>query len=163
MIDKAHIGMELEPVTFPVERGKVRELARAIHDDNPVYFDSEHPPAPLIFSRTFIAWSDNLVDAFARIGVDLSRILHGGFELEYLEPVNAGETTLSAPALKSRPTADSSLARATILTSLLRSRAVKVMYRLSGSDETAHTMPRARSMPAPFKTSSFVASPINTM
>lgn len=92
MIDKKHIGMELEPVTFPVERGKIRELARAIHDDNPVYFSSEHPPAPLIFSRTFIAWSDNLVNAFAEIGVDLSRILHGGFELEYLEPVNAGDT-----------------------------------------------------------------------
>ena len=70
-----------------------------------------------------------------------------------------GETTLLAPAFNNRFTADSSFARETIIKSLLMSRAVRVMYKLSGSEETAHKSPHARSMPAAFSTSSLVASP----
>ena len=78
------------------------------------------------------------------------------------EPVMTGETTLSAPARVSLGMTDSSLARATMWMPWFRSRAVRVMYRFSGSEDTAHTMPLARSIPADFNTSSFVASPVST-
>src|SRR4029453_18697564 len=38
-INKSFIGQKGEPVTMHVERGKIREFARAIKDDDPVYFD----------------------------------------------------------------------------------------------------------------------------
>ena len=90
LVDATKLGAQMRPVTFTVEAGKIREFARAIRDDNPVYF-SERPPAPLTFLRTFINHGDNLQDSFAEIGVDIRRILHGGQEFEYLEPVYAGD------------------------------------------------------------------------
>ena len=41
-MDKSEIGNTGAPVTMHIERGKIREFARAIKDDNPIYFDEEH-------------------------------------------------------------------------------------------------------------------------
>jgi hypothetical protein len=90
MVDVSKLGARMKPLTFTVEAGKIREFARAIRDDNPVYH-GERPPAPLTFLRTFLNHGDNLQDSFAEIGVDIRRILHGGQEFEYLEPVLAGD------------------------------------------------------------------------
>src|SRR6266545_3738247 len=38
-VDKSLIGRKGEPVAMHVERGKIREFARAIKDDDPLYFD----------------------------------------------------------------------------------------------------------------------------
>ena len=38
-VDKSFIGRKGEPVTMHVERGKIREFAHAIKDDDPLYFD----------------------------------------------------------------------------------------------------------------------------
>jgi N-terminal half of MaoC dehydratase len=89
--DESAIGREIEPFEFPVERGKIRELATAILDDNPVYFEAEDPPAPLTFTRTMNLWSDNYVQHVMGLGVDLHRMLHGGQDYEYLGPVRAGD------------------------------------------------------------------------
>lgn len=91
-IDASKVGMEFEPLTFQVERGKIVEVARAIREDNPVYFDTDRPPAPLTFSRTFVVWGDSVVKAYQSIGVDMTRIVHGGQEFEFFEPVYAGDT-----------------------------------------------------------------------
>jgi hypothetical protein len=96
MVDASKLGAQMKPLTFTVEAGKIREFARAIRDDNPAYF-GELPPAPLTFLRTFINHGDNLQESFADIGVDIRRILHGGQEFEYFEPVVAGdELTVTA-------------------------------------------------------------------
>ena len=41
MFDKSKIGHSFPPFTIEVERGKIRELARAIGDDNPIYQSRE--------------------------------------------------------------------------------------------------------------------------
>ena len=41
-IDKSYIGKTGEPVTMHVERGKIREFARAIKDDDPLYRDEAY-------------------------------------------------------------------------------------------------------------------------
>ena len=41
-MNKSEIGNTGQPVTMHVERGKIREFARAIKDDNPIYFDEVH-------------------------------------------------------------------------------------------------------------------------
>lgn len=91
VVDPSSIGFELKPVTFPVERGKIREFARAIRAENPVYLESECPPAPLTFTRTFLHWGDALLDAYLELGVDVTRTVHGGQEFEYLARVCAGD------------------------------------------------------------------------
>jgi hypothetical protein len=91
MVDVSHIGTEVEPVTFPVERGRIRDYARAIREDNPIYFESKVPPAPLTFAHTFLAWGDNLLRTYDEIGIDRTRSLHGGIQFEYLQPLRAGD------------------------------------------------------------------------
>jgi hypothetical protein len=41
-VDKSAIGRTGEPVTMHVERGKIQEFARAIKDDDPLYYDEGH-------------------------------------------------------------------------------------------------------------------------
>ena len=41
-VDKSAIGRTGEPVTMHIERGKIQEFARAIKDDDPLYFDEGH-------------------------------------------------------------------------------------------------------------------------
>ena len=90
MADKSLIGTDLGTVTFPVERGKVREFANAILDDNPVY-QEEGPPAPLTFSMAQAFWPREAGD-LSKININYAMVVHGGQEFEYLAPVRAGDT-----------------------------------------------------------------------
>ena len=91
------IGRSGKPVTMRVEHGKIREFARAIKDDNPLYFDEElakreaggvMPPPTFTMTQAF--WDDgqNRID----LGLDMRRVLHGEQEFEYLRPVYAGDS-----------------------------------------------------------------------
>jgi hypothetical protein len=85
---------------LPIERGKVREFALAVGEDNPVFFDPEEARrqglpdvvAPPTFTVTQI-WQVTREEREARLGanLDYARVLHGEqeFVLERL-PV-AGE------------------------------------------------------------------------
>ena len=39
LVDSSVVGKELGTISFPIEAGKVLEMARALHDDHPVYRD----------------------------------------------------------------------------------------------------------------------------
>lgn len=100
------IGLEFEPYTFEVEKGKIKEFATAIGDDNPIYYDEEIArnkgyhgiPIPLTFLT--------VVDCFG--GLDFQQkidflklnpvnVLHGEQEYEYLQDIYAGDVlTISA-------------------------------------------------------------------
>ena len=41
-MNKEILGKEYEPFEFPIEKGKIREMAAAAYDDNPIYFDEEY-------------------------------------------------------------------------------------------------------------------------
>jgi acyl dehydratase len=78
-------------VTFPVERGKIREFAAAILDDNPLYLDEETPPAPPTFTMTQQFWPAVFDEPPPDLGINYAMVVHGEQEFEYLEPVRAGD------------------------------------------------------------------------
>ena len=91
------IGRSGKPSTMRVEFGKIREFARAIKDENPLYYDEAHAKSvaggvmpPPTFTMTQAFWDEpgNRVD----LGLDMRRVLHGEQEFEYLKPVYAGDT-----------------------------------------------------------------------
>ena len=90
MADKSLIGTEMGTVSFPVERGKIREFANAILDDNPIY-QEERAPAPLTFSMTQSFWPREGGD-LSKVNINYAMVVHGGQEFEYLGPVHAGDT-----------------------------------------------------------------------
>lgn len=92
MADANLIGYEYPPYTFPVERGKIREFARAVRDDDPACRDGA--TAPLTFSAVTGHWAPQRTDV---LGLDLRRVLAGGAEWEYLGEIRAGdELTVSS-------------------------------------------------------------------
>jgi acyl dehydratase len=95
-------GKEYAPFVVTVERGKIKEFARAIGDLSPFYLDDNIGRASewgdIIAPPTFpITFSDENADTGAMLrdlGVDISRILHGEQEFEHFKPIRPGETYL---------------------------------------------------------------------
>jgi acyl dehydratase len=85
---------------LPVERGKVREFALAVGEDNPVFFDAEEARrqglpdviAPPTFTVTQM-WQIPREERERRLGANLSydRVLHGEQEFFYRRLPVAGE------------------------------------------------------------------------
>lgn len=98
MADASHIGLELGELSFPVDRSKVRELALAAGDDDPIYVDESAAreagfpaiPAPLNVAVLAMHWrgSDDMLE---RLDLDLRRVLHGEVGWEYVAPVYVGD------------------------------------------------------------------------
>jgi hypothetical protein len=94
-VDPGWIGKTGEPIVMHIERGKIREFARAIKDDDPVYFDDEAARAaggvmpPVTFLETVRLWDDGR--GRPRPPLDLKRTLHGEQEYELLGPIHAGD------------------------------------------------------------------------
>lgn len=95
-------GKEYAPFVVTVERGKIKEFARAIGDLSPFYLDDGVGRASewgdIIAPPTFpITFRDENADTGAMLrdlGVDISRILHGEQEFEHFKPIRPGETYL---------------------------------------------------------------------
>jgi acyl dehydratase len=96
MFDKSKIGQSFAPFTYEVQRNKIHELTTAIGDDNPVYHSREaaqeaglpdvpiSPTTPTMFSF----WGDQQRGTSMKdLGINVSRILHGEEEYEYLAPI----------------------------------------------------------------------------
>jgi acyl dehydratase len=102
MPDASMIGQELDQFPLPVESSKVREFARALQDNDPIYQDTEAArsagfegiPAPLTFAAASSHYKDDL-PLFERLGLDLKRLLHGESSWEYLAPVHVGDRLLA--------------------------------------------------------------------
>ena len=101
-LNRAVVGREFPPYAVTVERGKIKEFARAIGDLNPFYLDDRVGAAsewgdviaPPTFATTF---RDESLDynAFLReLGTDISRVLHGEQEFELHRPLQPGQTYL---------------------------------------------------------------------
>jgi acyl dehydratase len=95
-------GKEYAPFVVTVERGKIKEFARAIGDLSPFYLDDTVGRAsqwgdiiaPPTFPTTFRDESGDTGAMLKDLGVDISRILHGEQEFEYWKPIRPGETYL---------------------------------------------------------------------
>ena len=95
-VDKSYIGKTGQPVVMHVERGKIREFAAAIKEDDPVYVDealaakeSGGIMPPITFLQTVTHWDDGR--GRVRLPFDLKRVLHGEQEYEFFEPIRVGD------------------------------------------------------------------------
>ena len=96
------VGKEFPPYAVTVERGKIKEFARAIGDLNPCYLDDEvgraSPWGDIIAPPTFpISFRDERAGTAAllrELGTDISRVLHGEQEFDLFRPITPGETFL---------------------------------------------------------------------
>lgn len=83
---KIELGKVLAEWVHPVEWGKVREFARAVHDPRP---DPQTPPPtfPVVLSAEFI-------ERFVRelLPLDRKRTVHGEQEYEYRRPLSIGQS-----------------------------------------------------------------------
>src|SRR5256885_11475412 len=70
----------------PIEWGKVREFARAVHDDHPES-EAAPPTFPVVLNADFI---ETLVSDILKL--DRQRTVHGEQEYEYRRPLRVGET-----------------------------------------------------------------------
>ena len=129
MFDKSKIGQSFPPFTIEVERGKIRELALAIGDDNPIYQSREaaqasgYPDVPLYPTSptTFSFWGNTqMVAQFVSLGINVMRILHSEEEYEYLAPIYPGDTLTGVMTIVDGKTRQSSSGSMDILTVEIR-------------------------------------------
>jgi acyl dehydratase len=115
VFDESKIGQSFAPFTYEVSRNKVHELTTAIGDSNPIYHSREaaqeegfsdvpiSPTSPTMFGN----WSNNRRHSgLAEIGIDVSRILHGEEEYEYIAPIYPNDVLTGTITLvdgKTRP------------------------------------------------------------
>ena len=79
---------------MPIERGKVREFARATHSANPAYGEPE-PVIPPTFLVTAMGWEPVDEDPVGQLGFDIARLLHGEEEYVFHGPLPRAGQTLS--------------------------------------------------------------------
>ena len=85
------IGVESEPTTLEVERGHVARFAEAIDDDNPAYTAGTPQSGGVVAPPTFLRAIRD-VRPVVPFDVPFTRLLDGGSDWEYFEPVRAGDT-----------------------------------------------------------------------
>jgi len=86
MVDKSAIGATDAPFTMPVERGKIREFARATMSRNPAYLEGRAPVSPATYLMTTAFWGGGITKVMDDLGLDLTRLLHGGQEFTFHGP-----------------------------------------------------------------------------
>ncbi|HBH01205.1 MAG TPA: MaoC family dehydratase [Candidatus Rokubacteria bacterium] len=101
-IAKGIVGREYPPFPVTVERGRIKDFARALGDPNPFYLDDQVGAASewgdVIAPPTFpVSFRDERADSGAilrDLGVDISRVLHGEQEFEIHRQLTPGATYL---------------------------------------------------------------------
>ncbi|HZJ29562.1 MAG TPA: MaoC family dehydratase N-terminal domain-containing protein [Solirubrobacterales bacterium] len=103
------MGKSWPAATYEVGREKIREYAQAIGADSPVYVDREAAraagfrdvAAPPMFAVVYSAPAMAPAVLDPEVGIDFARMVHGGQEFEWGEPVCAGdEITTAASCLE---------------------------------------------------------------
>jgi acyl dehydratase len=100
MIDvEAATSLHFAPLTFDVERGRLRSFARAIGETDPVYRDVEVAraaglrdlPVPPTFIFSMSLEAEEPLGYLTSLGVDLRFILHGEQRFDYHQMTFAGD------------------------------------------------------------------------
>ena len=88
------IGTASEPVSMDVEKGAIQRFAEAIGDPNPVYSDEaaarKSPYGSIVAPPTFLR-SMRAVRPELPFDIPFDRLLDGGSDWEYFQPVRAGD------------------------------------------------------------------------
>jgi acyl dehydratase len=120
MFDESKIGQSFVPFTYEVQRNKIHELTSAVGDTNPIYHSREaaretgfpdvpiSPTTPTMFSF----WGNQQRgSSLAEVGINVSLILHGEEEYEYIAPIYPVNLGDDIPALTAAPVTHLQLVR----------------------------------------------------
>ena len=99
MLDQSLINKKYPPLTFDVEKQRLRFFAIATGQKDPVYFDESfakqkgHPSllVPPTFLTTVGNEQDNPLQYIADLSIDIGKILHAGQLYKYYQPIYAGD------------------------------------------------------------------------
>ena len=102
------IGKPLTPFVYEVGREKIKEYANAVGETDAVHFDRAAATAagyrdvvaPPMFAVVYSAGSVGPPIFDAEIGIDFMRMVHGGQEFVWSEPVCAGDTITTQTTFK---------------------------------------------------------------
>lgn len=95
------IGLEFKPYSYSVERGKIKEFAQAIGDNNSIYYSVEAAqkcgfrdvPVPPTFATAIDMWAgpdfEQLMEA---LEINPLKVLHGEMQYTYVGDICAGDT-----------------------------------------------------------------------
>ncbi|MEA1872712.1 MAG: MaoC family dehydratase N-terminal domain-containing protein [Chloroflexota bacterium] len=120
------IGVTLETIVFKVEEGAIQRYAQAIGDPNPLYndpdFASKTKYGRLLAPPGFTGWpvkagrlSDTLLESLVKAGAP-SRLLDGGVEFEFFEPVGAGDVLTATTKIANMTERETRLGKAVFTT-----------------------------------------------
>ena len=106
-VDTEKVGKTYEPATFEVDAERIRKYAEAVHEDAPIYRDAEAAKqagfrdlvAPPMFAVVYSAPAMGQA-IFDAIGELLPRMVHGGQEFIWQEPVCAGDVITTEASIK---------------------------------------------------------------
>ena len=106
-VDTTNLGKTYDPATFEVDADRIRQYAEAVHEENPVYHDPEAAQeagfrdlvAPPMFAVVYSAPAMGPA-ILETIGEGLARMVHGGQEFVWGEPVCAGDTITTQASVK---------------------------------------------------------------
>ncbi len=115
------IGVPSEPIVFKVEEGAIQRYAQAVGDANPLYNDPDSAVSNgygrLLAPPGFTGWparagrpTEKLFESLVRAGAP-PRILDGGVEFEFIEPIGAGDVLTATPKIASISERDTSLGK----------------------------------------------------
>jgi hypothetical protein len=96
MVDHSAVGRIGKPFEIPLERGKIREFARATFSANPSYVEDLAPVAPPTFLTTMMFWSTAESNPWSAVGMDQRRGLHAEQEYIFHGPPPQAGTVLTA-------------------------------------------------------------------
>jgi acyl dehydratase len=102
------IGKSFPPYEYEVGKEKIGEYARAVGEENPVYFDRaaakeagfRDVPAPPMFAVVFSSGSVAPALFDPEVELNFAMMVHGGQEFVWGEPVCAGDTISTVTTVK---------------------------------------------------------------
>lgn len=87
-MNESRKGMRLEPFTFTIEAGKIREFAQALGDDNPDYETGKRIPPTFATVIEFWGSKRPMEDV---LQLNMAKVLHAGQEYEYVGAMAVGD------------------------------------------------------------------------
>jgi N-terminal half of MaoC dehydratase len=96
IVDETALGRTGEPFELDLERGKIREFARATRSANPDYLSAGNPVIPATFLTTMAFWAGPESDPWSAVRMDLTRGLHAEQEFVFHGPPPRAGTRLTA-------------------------------------------------------------------
>ena len=96
MVNKDAVGETGEAFDLVVERGKVREFARATKSENPEYLDDPAPVSPPTFLVSSVFWAPPGANRWGSLKLDMRRVLDGGREFVFHGPPPEAGAKLTA-------------------------------------------------------------------